>query len=109
MAVAAHHNSSSSSGRRLPDGDDTVHESGTAVLTANPAIDISIALRACNLKAIPEVLKRIRALGEAPSVDEKTRLSMLCTAKELVRALETPRETMIKHCPAQVCSRLYAD
>ncbi|KAL3292617.1 O-methyltransferase B [Colletotrichum asianum] len=65
-------------------------------------IDISIALSACDLPSVNQHVKNIAALAEvvAPGNDA-TRLKMLANARSLVHALETPRETMIKHCWAQ--------
>lgn len=74
---------------------------------ANPPVDIDIALRPGDSNAVPQILKSISAFGDAPSVDnDNTRLGLLAKARELVRALETPRETMIKHNWAQVCRDL---
>jgi hypothetical protein len=68
-----------------------------------PLVDVATASRPCDPEAVPGILKRIVSSGEAPSVDnDSVRLALLANARELVRALETPRETMIKHCWAQV-------
>jgi hypothetical protein len=69
----------------------------------NPPVDVAIALQANEPEAVPEILKGISSFGATPSIDDATtRLSLLAKARELVHALETPRETMIKHCWAQV-------
>lgn len=63
----------------------------------------SKAIQANNAAAVPEVLKSLSEFGSSPLVeDNDVRLRMLVQAKALVRALETPRETMIKHNWAQV-------
>ncbi|ORX92631.1 O-methyltransferase-domain-containing protein, partial [Clohesyomyces aquaticus] len=77
-------------------------KNGVLVPEITPAVDIGFALRASNLGAVPETLKAILSFGQSPSVDnESARLQLLAKARDLVRALETPRETMIKHCWAQ--------
>jgi len=66
-------------------------------------MDINIAIRACNPDAVPRILEDLLTFGKSPSVDQDdTRLAMLASARALVRALETPRETMIRHNWAQV-------
>jgi hypothetical protein len=78
---------------------------GTAASGGKPSIDVEIATRANDPKAVPNILKQIVNSGETPSVDnDRVRLALLANARALVRALETPRETMIKHCWAQVHS-----
>jgi hypothetical protein len=68
-----------------------------------PLVDVATASRPCDPQAVPSILKRIVSSGETPSVDDDSvRLALLASARELVQALETPRETMIKHCWAQV-------
>jgi hypothetical protein len=76
--------------------------------TSSPAaaapvsISIETATRASDSTAVPEILQDIQTFGDLPSVqDGNSRLELLAKARELVRALETPRETMIKHCWAQ--------
>lgn len=69
----------------------------------NRELDMSIALTACDLPSIGQHAKKISGLaGPAAAGDDAARLSMLEAARSLVHALETPRETMIKHCWAQV-------
>ena len=68
-----------------------------------PAVDISVALQANDLGSVPKLSKGIFSLSTAASDgDEAARLELVEKARALVRALETPRETMIKHCWAQV-------
>jgi len=68
-----------------------------------PVVDISVALKANDLDSVQGLTKDIFALGsEASSGDEQARLALVEKARSLVRALETPRETMIKHCWSQV-------
>lgn len=71
-----------------------------------PVVDVSVATSANNLSAVPDIVKSISALDTAAVAgDETARLELVEKARKLVRSLETPRETMIKHCWAQVsCS-----
>lgn len=91
-----------------PNGSETFKKMSTSqpgrFLGINPIVDISTAVRACDRDAVPGILKELSSFGNTPSVEhDDTRLRMLASAKALVRALETPRETMIKHNWAQVC------
>ncbi|KAH6843416.1 S-adenosyl-L-methionine-dependent methyltransferase [Chaetomium sp. MPI-CAGE-AT-0009] len=65
-------------------------------------VDVSIALRPNDLDSVPGLIKDISATGHVLKPDDgASRLRLLEKARNLVRALETPRETMIKHCWAQ--------
>jgi len=69
-------------------------------------MDTDIAVSACSPEAVPRILEDLLTFGISPSIDEDdTRLTMLVSARALVRALETPRETMIRHNWAQVCQK----
>ena len=70
-------------------------------------MDISIATSPCDINSVPGLVNDISSLGSRGdlSADRKSRLSLLEKARSLVRALETPRETMIKHVGAQVGRR----
>ena len=66
-------------------------------------VDISVGLSPCDLESVPSLVDDIASLRERLSHNERgARLELLEKARGLVRALETPRETMIKHCWAQV-------
>lgn len=68
-----------------------------------PAVDVPVALAPNNLPAAAGLLKDISSLGPATlDGDEKSRLDLAEKARALVRSLETPRETMVKHCYSQV-------
>lgn len=56
-------------------------------------------------EAVSSLIKELSALGEGFSADssEDLRLDLALKARTLWKALETPRETMIRHCWAQVC------
>lgn len=71
--------------------------------SAQAEVDISVSLAPCDLPSVPGHIKNINTLVDSVSNgDDAARLAMLASAKLLVHALEKPRETMIKHCWAQV-------
>lgn len=66
-----------------------------------PSVDVAVSPNdGDNVSSITE---SIESLGKSfsPS-DDASRIQLLSEARQLVRALETPRETMIKHNWAQV-------
>jgi hypothetical protein len=66
-------------------------------------VDVSIALRANDLKNVPSLASEIASLGSTVvDGDYHARHALLRKARALVTALETPRETMIKHNWAEV-------
>ena len=74
--------------------------------TQAPEVNVTAATDAA---AVSTLIKELSALGEGFSVDtdENTRLDLLLKARTLFKALETPRETMIRHCwaqPAAMCA-----
>jgi len=58
----------------------------------------------CDPGSVPGLLDEISQLRDKcdVSTDRGIRLELLSKARALVQALETPRETMLKHCGAQV-------
>ncbi|KAJ2902791.1 hypothetical protein MKZ38_000072 [Zalerion maritima] len=66
-----------------------------------PVVDISVAIAPNDAAAAPGIQKEIAAFPDDVSQDDEARLALLEKARDLVRALETPRETMIKHLWAQ--------
>lgn len=83
-------------------GADAAKTNGSA---RKPVVDVSVATSPNNLSAVPDIVKSISALDTAAAGgDENARLELVEKARQLVRSLETPRETMIKHCWAQVSS-----
>ncbi|KAK1730003.1 O-methyltransferase [Colletotrichum acutatum] len=66
-------------------------------------LDTSIATQANDAKGVAHLANTIGTLGTSflPN-DEQGRLALLKQARSLLQALETPRETMIKHCWAQL-------
>ena len=57
---------------------------------------------------VSSLIEELSSLGKGwaagGSSDEDIRLKLLSKARALRNALETPRETMIRHCYAQVCN-----
>ncbi|TLD12127.1 uncharacterized protein PgNI_03583 [Pyricularia grisea] len=65
-------------------------------------VDPAIATQPTDLAAVPELAKAIAATADSVTAeDQAARYDLLLKARSLVQALETPRETMIKHCWAQ--------
>ncbi|KAK3693452.1 S-adenosyl-L-methionine-dependent methyltransferase [Podospora appendiculata] len=68
---------------------------------ASKPIDPSIILHPNDIAAVPGILGEIVTRGVtalSPTGDDAARLALLESARALVRALEKPRETMIRHC-----------
>jgi hypothetical protein len=66
-----------------------------------PSLEVAISPNDPN--NIPSTIESIQTLGNSFSAtDDTVRRQLLAQARQLVQALETPRETMIKHCWAQV-------
>ncbi|KAK8105147.1 hypothetical protein PG999_008506 [Apiospora kogelbergensis] len=66
--------------------------------------DVSIATSPNDLTSVPAILKQISEQGahfSTTTLDYEGRLKLLASARALVQALETPRETMLKHIWAQ--------
>lgn len=59
---------------------------------------------ATDAAAVSTLIKELSAEGTNfdENTDEETRLSLCLKARALWKALETPRETMIRHCWGQV-------
>ncbi|RMY21819.1 hypothetical protein D0865_16596 [Hortaea werneckii] len=78
-----------------------------------PTVPIQTAILPSDDAAVPDLLHNIQVTGQDYTTNHlrhdstdrnqknSTRLTLLCHARALVRALETPRETMIKHCWAE--------
>jgi hypothetical protein len=78
--------------------------------TNGTTVDVSIALKASDLKSVPSLTAEIQSLGSSlKEGDYNGRQALLRKARALVNALETPRETMIKHTWAEVSSLLYVN
>lgn len=67
-------------------------------------VDVSIVSVPCDPGSVPGLLDDISQMRDNcdVSTDRGVRLELLSKARALVQALETPRETMLKHCGAQV-------
>jgi hypothetical protein len=64
-----------------------------------------VAVEPADLKAVPNLISGIAETGRAFLTEPESlqcRLALLSQARNLVLALETPRETMIKHLWTQV-------
>ncbi len=71
--------------------------------SSTPA-DISVALSPCDFDSVPGLVNKIMSLSQGLTKDDVgQRLQLLAEARALVNALETPRETFIKHLWAEVC------
>lgn len=68
------------------------------------SFDMSIVTSPNDMKSVPLLLKELVTDCEALSISggEDARKSLVIKARTLVQSLETPRETMAKHCWAQV-------
>lgn len=67
-------------------------------------LDGGIAVRANDPGAVPKILEKLLMFRKSTITEGNDgRLDMLALARSLVVALETPRETMIKHNWVQVC------
>ncbi|KAK3386836.1 S-adenosyl-L-methionine-dependent methyltransferase [Podospora didyma] len=68
-------------------------------LESLPPIDPAIILQPNDIKAVPALVGEIVSRGlTAVKGDDQARVALLESARALVRALEKPRETMIRHC-----------
>ncbi|KXJ96171.1 hypothetical protein Micbo1qcDRAFT_201488 [Microdochium bolleyi] len=77
--------------------------SSTNVSTYRSTIDVKLTVSANDFSIVPDILGDISALSIGLYPDDTKRcLRVLEKARELGRALETPRETMIKHTWAQL-------
>lgn len=75
----------------------------TLVKDLSTSADLSTVLKPNDLDAVPRLAENISKLGGGLLIkDDSRRRELLAQARSLVQALETPRETMIKHCWAQV-------
>ncbi|KAH8671506.1 O-methyltransferase-domain-containing protein [Xylariales sp. PMI_506] len=66
-------------------------------------VDISIAVRPNDIDAVPSILDRMAdGVKKLNAESDTAREELLSDARLMVKALETPRETMVKHCWAQL-------
>ena len=74
-------------------------------MSTDTPVNIAIATAPNDAVAVPGLLADITAGVDAlSSGSDKARQDLLLKARTLVQALETPRETMAKHCWAEVGS-----
>lgn len=79
------------------------HSKGTS-----PFVKDQIPISPNAPQEVPGLLSRIVSHGDAfLNADPDARLKLLEDARALVNALETPRESMIRYCWAQVCDLPY--
>lgn len=80
-----------------------VNGTATNGTAAAPVLDESIAVTANAAHEVPRLLEEIAQHGKALAQnDPLARLQLLESARNLVYALETPREAMIRYCWSQV-------
>ena len=66
-------------------------------------VDKAVVTAPNNIDAVPGLVKQINSGVDVLSTGgDEARHALLVNARNLMQALETPRETMIKHCWAQV-------
>lgn len=71
--------------------------------TMSAPVDISVALSPSGGRGeIDNIINDIVALNKNTEQDEIIRLELIEKAKSLLRSLETPRETMVRHLWAEV-------
>ena len=67
-----------------------------------PTVTVATATSPSNLAAVPQLIKELAdGVGCLESGCNEARQAMAIKARTLMQALETPRETMIKHCWAE--------
>lgn len=59
-----------------------------------------------NIEAVPTLLEQIKTGFDVVNASNEGRKDLVIKCRALVQALETPRETMIYHCWAQVSANL---
>lgn len=70
-------------------------------------IPFSIALEPCDLERVPALVENISSLSSGlTSNDHGKRLELLRQVRSLTLALETPRETMLRHLWGEVLTCL---
>lgn len=73
------------------------------VVTSGNDVDVSLTTKPTDISAVPGLLREIVTGAEDLSKgDDQLRHDVLKKARALVLALQTPRETMVEHCWAQV-------
>lgn len=71
--------------------------------TQDAPVDVSIAINPNNLEAVPGLVREINeGVKTLATGGHEARHELIVKARSLMLALEAPRETMIKHCWAQV-------
>jgi hypothetical protein len=72
-------------------------------MASTSPIDISIATQPNDINAVAGLIKELQSgVDGLASGGDAARHDLLIKARTLMQALETPRETMVKHCWGQV-------
>lgn len=76
----------------------------TANAISPDQVDISIGSAPCDIESVPTLLENISSFRgrDDLGINRDARLDLLEQARQLVHALETPRELMLKHIGAEV-------
>ncbi|KEY68876.1 hypothetical protein S7711_03811 [Stachybotrys chartarum IBT 7711] len=70
--------------------------------TGNPPVDVNVASAPNDIGAVPRLVKELQdGLASLADGGHAARHELLIKARTLTQALETPRETMVKHCWGQ--------
>lgn len=68
-----------------------------------PVVDVSLATVPSDLSSVPALLEDIKSdVDNLAEGDDERRREAAQKARALLLALQTPRETMVEHCWAQV-------
>lgn len=79
------------------------------MVSKDPPVDVAIAINPTDLEAVPGLVKDINeGVKSLATGGHQARHELIIKARSLMLALETPRETMIKHCWAQVRQNTYS-
>jgi hypothetical protein len=78
-------------------------------MASTSPIDTSIAAQPNDINAVAGLVKELQAgVDGLASGGDAARHDLLIKARTLMQALETPRETMVKHCWGQVSNSAYS-
>lgn len=77
-----------------------------ATAERGPRVDVSLTTIPTSLSAVPTLVRQLLPdVSKVLEADEEARHEALKKARALVLALQTPRETMVEHCWAQVSEK----
>lgn len=73
------------------------------IVTSDSEVDLSLTTKPTDISAVPKLLGEIvTGVHGLAKGDDQVRHEVIRKARALVLALQTPRETMVEHCWAQV-------